>query len=463
LDTVAPQGKVFTIGTLRYTMAGIWMLFFWLLWNDIVLMLMEQVPQLTGYIWKNYGATQTDMAKWGAIAGPLTLWINPVFSTWSDRTRTRWGRRRPFLLFAAPPAAVFLALIPFMPDLARWAMHFPAVQRWTGGNLNGAVFPLLTFGTLLFSIFNAIILSIFSYYFWDVVPKPVLGRFQSMTKMAALGAGWVFNYFIFGLAEQHMHAVFIAMAIFFVVVYVATICLVKEGEYPPPEPRKNSDRLTAFFEGAWAYLTDCFGHTRYLWIFATFIIIQVGNQTGTVGMFLRLDQLHLSMSDIGKINANASLAVLFITMAIGFPVGALVDRVGALRLVAPCLLLWAAANFVAFRYVQGYTSLLLCSILITVANFPYTMCVAALTPEVYPKDKLGQFCSASSISQSLVCIGTIILAGMLFDHLGQGFYHYAYLWSTICELIGVLGFLKIYFDWRRERAAKQQMSRGHVN
>jgi GPH family glycoside/pentoside/hexuronide:cation symporter len=68
----------------------------------------------------------------GAIFAVGRLWdaaLDPILGTWSDRVRTRWGRRRPFLLAGVPLlAAAFLML--WMPPAALspgWTTAWQAV------------------------------------------------------------------------------------------------------------------------------------------------------------------------------------------------------------------------------------------------------------------------------------------------------------------------------------------------
>jgi maltose/moltooligosaccharide transporter len=52
----------------------------------------------------------------------LALTLTPFIGVLSDRTRTRYGRRIPYLLAGAPIAALFLALIPLGWGLSLWAL-----------------------------------------------------------------------------------------------------------------------------------------------------------------------------------------------------------------------------------------------------------------------------------------------------------------------------------------------------
>lgn len=47
----------------------------------------------------------------------LGIITQPLLGRWSDNTRTRWGRRIPFILVGMPLAALFFALIPFETSL----------------------------------------------------------------------------------------------------------------------------------------------------------------------------------------------------------------------------------------------------------------------------------------------------------------------------------------------------------
>ena len=57
----------------------------------------------------------------------VDAFTDPLIGWWSDRTRSRWGRRLPFILFSTPFYALFAALVWFLPseDASLWnAIYF---------------------------------------------------------------------------------------------------------------------------------------------------------------------------------------------------------------------------------------------------------------------------------------------------------------------------------------------------
>ncbi len=104
----------------------------------------------------------------------IDAFTDPLIGWWSDRTRSRWGRRIPFILFSTPFYALFAAMVWFLPsgDASLWnAIYFVIVLElffmaatMSSGALEALV-PELTHGAadrmnlvgliFLFAVFGA--------------------------------------------------------------------------------------------------------------------------------------------------------------------------------------------------------------------------------------------------------------------------------------------------------------------
>lgn len=431
--------KIYKVGTLSYTQEQLFTLFFWLMWNDFTIMLLENVNAFSGFLQLDHGATNTQVAMFGAIGGAFSIWINPVFSVWSDRTRTRWGRRRPFLLLSTPPLALCIMAIPYMPTLHHYLLRYPlAVSIFHLMPVNGAVL-MVGLCVILFNIFNAMVLAIFSYLYWDVVPQEVLGRWTAMQRIVTAAGGLLWSFFLFGLADHHMKALCVGVSLFCLSVYLLSIWKVKEGGYPPVDEHKKG----GFIAPIRAYFVECYSDPFYLWIFGAFLIAGLSNASNQYkGYYLRYD-LHLSYDAMGKLNSAPGV----ISLILGYYFGSLADRLHPIRVFVPSFFAWGLICLGSYFFIHDQWSYLFWTCLTQVAIFANGVTYGALLPQIYPREKFGQFCSANQLCGSVVGVIISTPIGYLFDRIHS--YRFAYLWSAVFLFGGALMFLKVQRNYEK--------------
>ena len=442
----------FTVGTLSYDKKGLWLVFFWLMWNDFSIMLLEQVTGLTSILLRDRGASYTLMAAFGTVGGLIGIWINPVFSTWSDRLRTRFGRRRPFLMISTPLFAVSLCAIPFMPDFYHYVMQFEAMAAFLNRiPINGEVL-FIGMASLLSGLCNAAVLAIFSYFYWDVIPEMVLGRFNSMARIVTVAAGMIWSFFIVGYAEHHTKIVYIGVSAFCLTMYLLSVWRVKEGEYPPPEPRKTTSAL----EPVLAYVRECYSQPYYLWIFVGSLFFQLANLGNNFAFFYLRYDLGMDLTTTGWINGMGSTVTTVFGVLLGYWAGSMIDRLKPIRVIPVTFFIWALLSLVSFFYVQDKLSAAIMAGLINVNIFIFSVALGAVTVELFPREKLGQFCSAQVFfCQILIMVLNPLIISPLFDWLK--FNRAAYLWSAIFQLLAGFVTVKVYLNWKQKQKDASQV------
>ena len=87
-----------------------WVLFF------LVPPSMEGASRVSDFILLGFGIDPRVLAGVMIFSGRfIDAFTDPLIAWWSDRTRSRWGRRIPFILFSTPFYALFGALLWFLP------------------------------------------------------------------------------------------------------------------------------------------------------------------------------------------------------------------------------------------------------------------------------------------------------------------------------------------------------------
>ena len=432
----------FRVGTLIYSPAGLVTLFAWLLWGDFVYTLMEAVmPALLPMMLRDNGASNQAI---GFIISTIFMMVNavanPIISYKSDRFRSRWGRRRPFILVTTPFVVALLTLIPFAPEISRtlggcgWFAELLKYSPVTSLVLISAVL------VATFQLFNMFISSVYYYLIADVVPEAFIGRFYGLFRVFGTLAGLVFNYFIFGMAQTHMHEIFIGMALFYGF-FITLMCLmVKEGEYPPPDRKEKRDH---WWNGIRNYAVECFGHRIYWLIFAAYGFFGWGGAANVFGIFFSRDQLGLTLDQIGKMSAYSG----FCNVLIIYPLGILIDRWGSHKSMIAGLFGSAVLRMISFYLIHDYWSLLLWNILCSVPLCLSGLAIMKWLIDLYPRERYGQFGSAGAMVSSIGAALIGPLCGFFFDYVKD--YRYVFLWPVPFYLAGAWTAWLVYRRWKR--------------
>lgn len=258
------NSKSYSIGTLTYSLKGVIAVSLWLLWGGLIYHVSCSilVPTLIPLSLNCFGASNELIAVVvGSIPSGMNMVMNPVISTLSDRTRTRWGRRIPFLMVAAPVIALMLVLLGWAPQIAEMVMgSLPVLKEYF--SLGTIVIGVTIISSVIFQFFNLFIGTVFFYLYPDVIPHVFIGRFVSILMVILGGSSAAFNFFFLQYAREYAHWIYTGFAMAFLLSFTGICLFVKEGEYPPVN---DGDKQKTAFLSRMAvlvkmYVKDCLGH-----------------------------------------------------------------------------------------------------------------------------------------------------------------------------------------------------------
>ena len=440
-------------GTLAYTKFGVAMLFGWLLWGDFCYTLMSTVvPSIIPLKLKDLGCSNWLMgAILTTVPGILNMTVCPWVSFKSDRYRSRWGRRNPFIILTMPFLCVCLALLGLSDDITGW-LHRNAIflQDFAPATITIALIAVFL---IMFQFFNMFVGSVFWYLFNDVVPQQFLGRFIGAIRIVGTGAGAMYNFFIFKYADTHMREIFLGIALLYMVALGLMCMMVKEGEYPPiegeDEPSKRGiGSILTFFR-------ECFTHRFYWMIFGAGAISALNIPMWSFWVFF-LKEMGLSLDQIGKLGGVGGVSV----MVAMFFVSVFIDRWHPLRILVYAAVFSAVGISMGWIWIfvtlpgkyffwMGMGSTLIgvfYGAIVTVSTLPKNM-------RLYPRSRFGQFCSAEALLSSLATIISGIASGLFIDGVkwlchGSDFaYRFISLWFMFFSIIAAAVMLYAYRYW----------------
>ena len=344
-----------------------------------------------------------------SFAGALVL---PIVGRWSDRMRTRWGKRRPFFIAGIPLMAGALVLLGLRPPF--WLMLATVVVA--GGFLFIALGP-----------YQALMA--------DITPVAQRGQIGSFMAFAGL-IGAVLVSVVAGLFwQEHSELVFFATAGILLVTFALTFLTVREPahHFPPndaagAEPwgtapaalptAASSDADPAPAGGASLphrrlaeYVRDILRYrqtSRYIAAMSLYWLA-AGGATPFITLY-GTETLHLSARD-----ASWLFLVLVLSTAGGtVGVGLLADRIGKKRVLHGGLLVFMLAALGA-TVVQDVWQAIPVLLLAGIGNACPTVLAVPLLTDLMPRARGGEFIGLASAVWSVVQPLGSFLAGYLVD------------------------------------------------
>lgn len=454
MNTPTPEQapRTYTVGTLTYSRSQLGKVFFWMLWGDFVLTLMDGgvVAKVLQVQLKALGASNATI---GFLGGTVTALLSAVgvaiISTASDRHRGPRGRRMPFMLYTAPPLALCLLAVGFSDVIAGWLQNAaPALASkfaWLAANtLPGAsglpasahlVLAVMTSMLILYRIFDLFPGTIYYCLWADVIPSKVIGAFACCFRIVAGVGMFLFNYFLLQYADTHARWLYAGAAALYLVSFTALSLFVREGEYPPPpEPRGNTVlRVIEYFKTSYA--------SAFYWKF----YLMTGSFIIAVKSLQSFDVLFGKQytNDPGKLLSYNYL----ITLIPFFALAGIIDRIHPLRAGLVALILVLASGIAGFFLIHDKLTFLICITCTYVAIAVYQAATGAINVRILPRDRFGQFNSANVMFWQVCWAVASIACGHFLDVVKD--YRYVMLWFSVFMSISLVMMVLVYRHWKR--------------
>jgi MFS family permease len=427
----ASTERVWKVGTLTYNFRALTALFSWLLFGDFAVSVRERTIQVMAQLlFKKFGASDMLVGILTAsVPNGLGLILGPITGYQSDRLRTRWGRRLPFLIVTTPLMVLGLLGLAFSPRLGGFLNHL------LGPNSPGyAECALILAGAswVFFEIALMISNSVFGALVNDVVPHEVIGRFFGLFRAVSLIAGIIFFLGVMKAIGDHYSWVFLSVAILFGVGFMLMCFNVREGQYPPPDETPGSRKNV--FTAVRTYFKNGFGHSLYIWYFAASIL---GNlATGPFNLYSLFYAQSLSLEL--KTYWSCLGLTYFISLGLAYPLGYLADRFHPLRVSFVAVVMYAAAMGCAYIFVHSASTFAVALVVHGVIVGTFNTSSASLGQRLLPRSKFAEISSAGGILYSFGAMLVPPLLGNFLDHHHD--YRYVFLAALIMAAMASVAF-----------------------
>jgi MFS family permease len=408
--------SAYAAGTLRYTAAGLAIVLFWLLFGEFAIALRDRsaIPGVMELLRQHHASDTMIAVLVSALPALLGSVLVPIVGFRSDRFRSRWGRRLPFLMGITPVAALVLVA------LGNCAAFGRVTDQVLGAASPGVDACVLAWFCLFWTMFEGVALVTISLYAGlvnDIVPRPILGRFYAGFRIVSLAAGILFNLWFFRLTEHHLREVFLGIGLFFGVACMLMCLRLKEGEYGPPAAvdAQAGQGAMAWRSMGRAYWRECFADRYFLLVFLALTASEL-----TFMPFNTFSQMYAESIGMDKAMLGRLLATSYaLSIGLSSVIGWLVDRYSAAAVTFWVMGLYLCVACGGFLAVHDLHSFAVVYVLHVVVAGSYYTASASLPMVLFPRARFLQFDGAKRFLFSSSNIALSFLLGPVLDRTGH--------------------------------------------
>lgn len=410
-----------TIIVLALANLGIWTAFF----TPIQFLLPLQVEGLTP------GSKETSLSLVLTAGALISLVSNPMAGALSDRTGSRLGRRRPWVLWSSVAAVAVLLLLPAAPVVGAlalgWAMaqltlnasyaavtailpdRVPVTQRGTVSAVVGAAQPL---GVMVGALIVALI--------------PQTGVELGSDEVGGQGPRYV--------------AVAVVLAL------TAALFVWRMKDTPLDRARIPALQWGPFVRGFWI---DPRQHPDFGWVWFTRFLVVLGNAfVTTYLLFFARDVLGLAPTEADRTVAGILTYYIVALLLFALAVGPLSDRIGKVRIFVMVASFIIATSLVILAFSRDVGMATVAAVVMGAGFGAYTAVDLALISRVLPRpEDRAKDLGVVNIANALPQVLAPVVAGVVVTVLRPAGYDVAYqvlyLAGAVLTLLGAVLVMRV--------------------
>lgn len=334
------------------------------------------------------GTEGTSLAIVAVLTFIFSVAVQPTVGSISDYAVTRWGRRKPFIVFGALFDAVFLIGIATANSL----MAIAAFAVLLALSTNTARGP-------------------FQGYVPDLVPDRQVGLASAMVGLMQV-LGNVLGFALASIANTQGNVGLAIFAIAAVEVVTMISVVVKVSNGPPAKSREGRSWLSIAAE-TWG--TDILQEKSYIWLLASRLFILMGGAAVLNFVYLYLADSHgLTQQEAGAAFLQMLGAATVASLLSIVPASRLSDRIGRKPVIYACSVLGA----IGLAIIATAPTVLVATIgaaLFGASQGTFLSVDWALMTDIIPKASSGRYMGLSNVVTASSTTIAVIIGGPLID------------------------------------------------